>query len=140
MTRTPVPGSATTVPASHGAQPPGAALLYLGAFDRRSSSDAITCTCRRAIRLRLRSMLRPTTTSGTHSQAQFPITFPRPAAESEVDLWKLVDGFDRLRSHRASSERGHWTESLPGHCLVKSLRRPAPGSDFRSPALDRGFR
>jgi len=37
--------------------------------------------CRRTTSLCLRSVVRPTLTSGTRSQAQFPITFPRRAVE-----------------------------------------------------------
>src|SRR5271165_2252597 len=53
----------------------------------------------------------------------------------EVDLWKLVDGFDRLRPHRAPGECSHRTESLRWF-LVRSLQRTASESGFRSAALD----
>ena len=48
--------------------------------------------------IRLRSVVRPTTTSGTRSPAPFPITFRRRAAESGRRSRELVDGFDHLRS------------------------------------------
>ena len=60
---------------------------------------------------------------------------PTTGAESEDDLRELVDGFDRLRSHRTPGERGHRARPLR-RLLVRSLRRTASESDFRNAALD----
>ena len=66
---------------------PDAALLYVGACHRRCflRRQLFECAARRAV---FTSAVRPTTTSGTRSPAQFPMTFPRLAR----GIWKSIFG------------------------------------------------
>ena len=63
------------------------------------------------------------------------LRYPRPGQRSlEAHLWKLVDGFDHLRSQRSSGECGNGTESVCRRVLSgdESVQRPdvVPGVPF----------
>ena len=61
---------------------------------------------------------------------------PAPATQLEVDLRKLVDGFDRLCTKRAAGERRHRSEPFRSHRILRRKQRAASGSRARRAALD----
>ena len=119
-------GAASPVPPSPGARSPDTALLYLGAFDRRCFLRRLLPECAAG---RCGSSERGSSDYDIRQTFSGAVSYNIPGAGQrnlESDIWELVDGFDRLRSHRAPGECGHRTRIPSGGILsgASSVQRP----------------